>query len=129
MITDVCFCEYTNHGHCGVLNDLEVDNEATLVNIAKQTFYNIIRHVFLYREEKLNPFTIKNIYAVIVLIAALIIGSNVHIPSLHFIVEIVIKGLLVSGILFVPLYYLKISEDLNEMFDNIIRKLLSRISK
>ena len=37
VITDVCFCEYTNHGHCGVLNDLEVDNEATLVNIAKQT--------------------------------------------------------------------------------------------
>ena len=36
VITDVCFCEYTNHGHCGVLNDLEVDNEATLVNIAKQ---------------------------------------------------------------------------------------------
>lgn len=37
VITDVCFCEYTNHGHCGVLNDLEVDNEATLINIAKQT--------------------------------------------------------------------------------------------
>ena len=37
VISDVCFCEYTNHGHCGVLNDLEVDNEATLVNIAKQT--------------------------------------------------------------------------------------------
>ena len=37
MITDVCFCEYTNHGHCGVLNDLEVNNEATLVNIAKQS--------------------------------------------------------------------------------------------
>ena len=102
---------------------------AALGTLLARTFYNIIRHVFLYREEKLNPFTIKNIYAVIVLIAALIIGSNVHIPSLHFIVEIVIKGLLVSGILFVPLYYLKISEDLNEMFDNIIRKLLSRISK
>jgi|TARA_B100001059_G_C17746225_1_gene534468 porphobilinogen synthase len=37
VITDVCFCEYTNHGHCGVLNDLEVNNEATLVNIAKQS--------------------------------------------------------------------------------------------
>ena len=37
VITDVCFCEYTNHGHCGVINNFEVDNEATLVNIAKQT--------------------------------------------------------------------------------------------
>jgi porphobilinogen synthase len=29
-ITDVCMCEYTDHGHCGVLRDGEVDNDATL---------------------------------------------------------------------------------------------------
>lgn len=36
VITDVCFCEYTSHGHCGVLKNGTVDNDATLVNIAKQ---------------------------------------------------------------------------------------------
>ncbi len=36
VITDVCFCEYTSHGHCGVLEDNDVANDATLVNIAKQ---------------------------------------------------------------------------------------------
>ncbi|MGB2273255.1 MAG: porphobilinogen synthase [Flavicella sp.] len=36
VITDVCFCEYTDHGHCGVLYDNDVDNDATLVNLAKQ---------------------------------------------------------------------------------------------
>jgi porphobilinogen synthase len=36
VITDVCFCEYTCHGHCGVINDNDVDNDATLVNLAKQ---------------------------------------------------------------------------------------------
>ncbi len=36
VITDVCFCEYTDHGHCGVLHNHDVDNDATLVNIAKQ---------------------------------------------------------------------------------------------
>jgi porphobilinogen synthase len=30
VITDLCFCEYTSHGHCGCLNDGEVDNDATL---------------------------------------------------------------------------------------------------
>lgn len=30
VITDVCMCEYTDHGHCGVLHDGEVDNDATL---------------------------------------------------------------------------------------------------
>ena len=36
VISDVCFCEYTSHGHCGVIQDDDVDNDATLLNIAKQ---------------------------------------------------------------------------------------------
>ncbi len=35
-ITDVCFCEYTDHGHCGVLKDGVVDNDATLELLARQ---------------------------------------------------------------------------------------------
>jgi porphobilinogen synthase len=30
LITDVCLCEYTSHGHCGVIEDGEVPNDATL---------------------------------------------------------------------------------------------------
>jgi porphobilinogen synthase len=31
LVTDLCFCEYTDHGHCGILNEKEtVDNDATL---------------------------------------------------------------------------------------------------
>jgi porphobilinogen synthase len=30
LLTDVCLCEYTSHGHCGVIHDGEVDNDATL---------------------------------------------------------------------------------------------------
>lgn len=37
LIADVCFCEYTDHGHCGVLVDGDVDNDLTLVNLEKQT--------------------------------------------------------------------------------------------
>lgn len=36
VITDVCLCEYTEHGHCGVLRDGEVDNDATLELLAKE---------------------------------------------------------------------------------------------
>lgn len=36
VITDVCFCEYTDHGHCGILtNEGDVDNDATLEILAK----------------------------------------------------------------------------------------------
>lgn len=35
VVTDVCLCEYTSHGHCGVLRDGGVDNDATLEILAK----------------------------------------------------------------------------------------------
>jgi porphobilinogen synthase len=35
VITDVCLCEYTSHGHCGVLDGEEVDNDATLDLLAR----------------------------------------------------------------------------------------------
>ena len=36
VISDNCFCEYTEHGHCGVLAGDDVDNDATLANLARQ---------------------------------------------------------------------------------------------
>jgi len=36
VIADTCFCEYTDHGHCGVLRGETVDNDATLANLAKE---------------------------------------------------------------------------------------------
>jgi porphobilinogen synthase len=40
LMTDECFCEYTDHGHCGVLRErhgkLDVDNDATLANLVRQ---------------------------------------------------------------------------------------------
>jgi porphobilinogen synthase len=36
VMTDVCLCEYTDHGHCGVIKDGDVDNDATLELLAKE---------------------------------------------------------------------------------------------
>ena len=35
IITDVCMCQYTSHGHCGILNGNEVDNDKTLEILGK----------------------------------------------------------------------------------------------
>jgi porphobilinogen synthase len=36
IVTDVCLCEYTDHGHCGVLRGEEVDNDHTLELLARE---------------------------------------------------------------------------------------------
>jgi porphobilinogen synthase len=35
VVTDVCLCEYTDHGHCGVIEDGRVDNDQTLELLAR----------------------------------------------------------------------------------------------
>ena len=35
VVTDVCLCEFTNHGHCGVIKDGKVDNDSTCELLAK----------------------------------------------------------------------------------------------
>jgi porphobilinogen synthase len=40
-ITDVCLCEYTSHGHCGVLNGHAVDNDKTLPLLAKTALSHV----------------------------------------------------------------------------------------
>lgn len=35
IVTDVCMCEYTSHGHCGILHGHEVDNDQTVAVLAK----------------------------------------------------------------------------------------------
>jgi porphobilinogen synthase len=41
LLTDVCLCEYTAHGHCGVLRGDEVDNDASLELIARTAVSHI----------------------------------------------------------------------------------------
>ncbi|MCD6487020.1 MAG: porphobilinogen synthase [Syntrophobacterales bacterium] len=42
VITDVCLCEYTSHGHCGVLNGSEVDNDATLELLSRTALSHVL---------------------------------------------------------------------------------------
>ena len=37
LMTDVCFCEYTDHGHCGIITGQDVDNDATLEILVKES--------------------------------------------------------------------------------------------
>jgi porphobilinogen synthase len=41
VITDVCLCEYTDHGHCGCIIDNDVDNDATLEILAKTALSHV----------------------------------------------------------------------------------------
>ena len=41
VITDVCLCEYTDHGHCGLIKDGDVDNDSTLELLAREALSHV----------------------------------------------------------------------------------------
>ena len=41
IITDVCFCEYTDHGHCGIIQDNDVHNDSTLSLLGQQALSHV----------------------------------------------------------------------------------------
>jgi porphobilinogen synthase len=42
VITDVCLCEYTSHGHCGLLHNHDVDNDTTLPLLAEMAYQHAL---------------------------------------------------------------------------------------
>lgn len=42
VFTDVCLCEYTSHGHCGLLCDCDVDNDSTLPLLAEMAYQHAL---------------------------------------------------------------------------------------
>ncbi|MBI5886331.1 MAG: porphobilinogen synthase [Deltaproteobacteria bacterium] len=41
VITDVCMCEYTSHGHCGIIKDGDVDNDSTLELLCEEALSHV----------------------------------------------------------------------------------------
>jgi porphobilinogen synthase len=41
LVTDVCLCEYTSHGHCGLVHDNKIDNDATLPLLAQTALSHV----------------------------------------------------------------------------------------
>jgi O-antigen/teichoic acid export membrane protein len=95
---------------------------AAFGTLLARTAYNLLRFYFLRKRESLNPFTIKNVYTIGILLIVLLIGSQIHFQSMHFLVEMILKGMVIFLMLAIPMYKLKISEDLNKMlFDALGR--------
>ncbi len=61
VIADVCFCEYTDHGHCGVLCNNDVDNDLTLVNLRKQVLAQAKAGVDMVAPSGMMDFAVREI--------------------------------------------------------------------
>ena len=61
VIADVCFCEYTDHGHCGVLCNQDVDNDLTIINLKKQVLAQAKAGVDMVAPSGMMDFAVREI--------------------------------------------------------------------
>jgi len=65
---------------------------------------------------------VNNLMGLAILVAGLLVGSWIQFDSLHFLIEIGLKGSLVALVIAIPTYYFKVSEDINSLVDDLFRK-------
>jgi len=80
VVTDLCFCEYTDHGHCGVLDPVleTVENDITLTNLGKQALIHAKMGADMIAPSGMMDGTIE------VLREALDSGGFSHIPIMSY---------------------------------------------
>jgi len=89
---------------------------------------NLFRFLFLRIKYKLQPYIFKHF--MILLIGVFVIGINYFIPkSNNYIIDILVRSSIVSILFIVISYFTKVSEDANELLNNIVSKVIKGFVK
>ncbi len=97
---------------------------AAIASLVSKLIYNLIKYVFLYQKYKLQPFTLKTV--LLYLIGIIAYGISLLLPEQsNFIVDILIRSIIITIVFMLPVYYLKISIDINDKIDSSLRKIKS----
>jgi O-antigen/teichoic acid export membrane protein len=81
---------------------------------------NILRYLFLYFKFKLQPYNVRYLYVTFIGIVAYLAASYIPVFP-NFIIDILIRSIVLTIIFCLPIYLLKISEDINTKSDEILK--------
>ena len=95
---------------------------AAISALIAKFIHNLIKYVFLYKKFGFQPFSVKYIYLIIIAFVAY--GISTLIPAFpNYIIDIIIRSGVIFILFIIPVYFLNISEDINERIKNIFMKL------
>lgn len=93
---------------------------AAIGSAGSLTLLNIFRYLFLYFKFKLQPYNIRFIFVILIGIAAYFVAKLIPVFS-NFIFDILIRSAVLTIIFSLPIYFFKISEDINTKSDEFLR--------
>lgn len=95
---------------------------AAIGGAASLTMLNLLRYLFLLYKYKLQPYNVRFLYILLIGIVAYQAASMVPVFS-NYIVDIIVRSVILAILFCLPIYFLKISVDINQKADDILRKL------
>ena len=95
-------------------------NGAAIGSAVSLTILNIVRFLFLYLKFNLQPFNLKFVYILLIAGAAYFVSWTIP-PFGNYIVDIIIRSSLITSLFGLPIYFLKISDDINKKADQYLR--------
>jgi len=98
---------------------------AAIASLISKFIYNLIKFFFLYKKFGFQPFDYR--YPLLILFSLIAYFASLLLsPFDNYILDIVVRSLFIFVMFSVPVYLFKISEDINEHVDKIIRALFNR---
>lgn len=100
---------------------------AALATLISKIIYNFIKYLFLYSKYKLQPFTLKTV--LLYLIGIMAYGISLLLPEQsNYIVDILLRSSIITIVFMLPVYYFKISVDINSKIESTLKKIVTIIS-
>lgn len=94
---------------------------AALASFISKLIFNLLKYGFIFRRFGLQPFTSKHL--VVTALAALAWYISTWIPAFsNYIVDIIVRSAALTVLFLTPVYYFKISDNVNERIDDVLRK-------
>jgi len=98
---------------------------AAIATLFSKFLYNLIKYLFLYNKYKLQPFSIKTL--LLYVIGAFAYSVSLLLPEQsNYIIDIIIRSGLILVVFTVPVYYFRISEDINQKVDSVVQSIFKR---
>lgn len=95
---------------------------AGIASLISKLIFNLIKYLFLYRKFGLQPFTSKTL--LLYIIGAIAYLASLLLPEQsNYIVDIIIRSSIILIVFSLPVYYFKISEDVNQKIESVVKSL------
>ena len=95
---------------------------AAISSAAALGILNLLRYLFLYFKYGLQPYNVRFVYVILIGAVAYLIAYVLPV-GLHYLLDLLVRSTVFSILFLLPIYFFRISVDLNQYADNMLKKL------